>query len=105
MLRDEISDDISYALRKTRTGAVLLNGTAKLRSYLDLETIGFEKVNRTLDGARKEKDRVVERLYPEINRDGADHTFQEGEVVSDGQAEGEQDGENHEDNKGNSGVD
>jgi|GEM_PF-2076511 len=73
LLRDEIGDDVSRFLRRTPTinkvGNPLLDWLSNYRKYMDLETIGFEKGTSNLDEARKEKDRVVARLYPELAKD------------------------------------
>lgn len=73
LLRDEIGDDVSRFLRRTplvrNFGNPMLDYLALFRSYMDLETIGFEKQSATLDDARKEKDRIVSRLYPELEKD------------------------------------
>lgn len=73
LLRDEIGDDVSRFLRRMpyveKFGNPMLDYLALFRTYMDLETIGFEKPSATLDDARKEKDRVVNRLYPELGKD------------------------------------
>ena len=70
LLRDEISDDISRLLRRTPGLSVVctpaLDGLVKLRGYLDMETVGFEKSENSMEDARSEKNRVVDQLYKEL---------------------------------------